>query len=173
MGALSLSRQQASKQARERERERETERVEGSNLQGIKTRVRVTAQKWWETNQDALRQHYDQSFVCRYVDNRLVVYSEQIEHQPWLQKVGLLAFVVEQSLKKLSPVSSWVPYCIQLSDVLLFRLQEAQAVNSRVCLASRCSYPQSQKEQVCLHAIFRRRCFGIQDFKDTQKVCAN
>ena len=51
------------------------------------TAVSFIEQQWWEKHQAVIRRYRDPFFGCRYVDNRLVVFSEQIMHQSWLLKL--------------------------------------------------------------------------------------
>ena len=54
--------------------------------------VNCIEQQRRESHQTILLRFSDQLFVCRYVDNRLVVFSEQIIHQSWLFNLCELDF---------------------------------------------------------------------------------
>ena len=49
-------------------------------------------EQWWTRNEPLIRPDRDRIFICRYVDNRLVVFSDQVAHCSWLQELRQLDF---------------------------------------------------------------------------------
>ena len=135
--------------------------------------VSYTEQQWWNRSQHVILPHRDLIFICLYVDNKLVVYSDRIAHFAWLQQLRQLDFY-EHPLELedvetgellgiiLRPAERRLAFIIPDKQFQFKPLNSAgsdshkmAAVNSRMCLASRCSYPRSQKDQHA-HATGRR-----------------
>eukprot|EP00439_Symbiodinium_sp_Y106_P041869 s2113_g5.t1 len=54
--------------------------------------VSYVEEQWWARNEHVIHPYRDKVFICRYVDNRLVVFSDQIAHCSWLQELCQLNF---------------------------------------------------------------------------------
>ena len=148
-------------------------------------------EQWWTRNEPLIRPDRDRIFICRYVDNRLVVFSDQVAHCSWLQELRQLDFYQHPvELEEvdsgeffgtiLHPEERRLAFIIpdkqfQFKPLILISAgsdsHKLAAVNSRICLASRCSFPQSQRDRD-VHAIGRQyvnRNYPMQQILRIQK----
>ena len=49
--------------------------------------VSYAEEQWWIQNAHLIQPFRDRFFICRYVDNRLVVYSDCIAHCSWMKEL--------------------------------------------------------------------------------------
>ena len=127
--------------------------------------VSYVEQQWWIQNEHLIRPFRDHFFICRYVDNRLVVFSEAIAHCSWMKELCQLEFyqhpveleevesgeflgtVLHPAERRLAFIIPNKQFQFKPSNSAGSDSHKMAAVNSRICLASRCSFPQSQRDQ--------------------------
>ena len=138
----------------------------GNQISPVLASVAVahTEQTWIDTNRAKIAGFLSQIYINRYVDNRLVLYPEHLHEHTWLRQLLQLDFYNTPVELETVPDGEFLGTTLcEASRVVKLLLPSAlhffrplnsagcdehkfAAANSRICMAARFSFPESQRQ---------------------------